>query len=370
MADNDFSQFWFSSLDSNEFDIKYEETKKMDTTKQEILDLVLKVSIEKNLFSLRKPLLQLGAVQYIDDYQYASKEGFCSELQNAFDTTESRQLFLDMALGMAVEKEIPSLIKDFIQLGGNPNCIYPDDSTPLLLCAANKNLNCFEELIKNEAKIEKILLYVVIESAQNLPMIGRLMKLKPDMFNVLDIRSKTNPLLVALLYNKPKVLDYLFTQIDPSLIYEMVEHCLPLHRAVLSGRYECVEALLQHTDYIKVNQRSLRGVQRLNGDTPLLCLARRENNNHQHFAAIGELLISQGADVYADRKEEGKNALVLASNSRQKILANKIAEKMGLFPKKETSLIQFNISYKPLYATQNNAAIPIVQASKPKMTSS
>ncbi len=182
---------------------------------------------------------------------------------------------LNLSLKIAVENDNSSLIIEVIDFGANPNCIYSDGSTPLFLCAAHDNLACFNALISKGACPEMrnarglSALHLAI-SQENLQMMQALIKLKPEIFNLLNTkgvstRKTFNPLYIAIFFDSATILRYFFTETHPALLENIISQCFPLHVATAFARLKSVEVLLE---FINVNHKNKVG------DTPLTLIAK------------------------------------------------------------------------------------------------
>lgn len=235
-----------------------------------------------------------------------------------------RQDFLQQTLRLIIEKEQPSLIKGILDLGANPNCIYQDDFTPLSLCAPHTNLDCFEMLCSNGAKVSENINMHAAVYFQNISMMKRLMEMAPDTFNILDTKEKRprqtfNPFLMAIFYESTKVLNHIFQNYSPEIVKNLRVMFFPLHYAILYRKYQSVETLLQ---FIHSNEKNK------NGDTALMLMARIPNhtsnfNLENELIAIANLLIPRGADINAFSKD-GETAYQIALNNDKPMLAKRL----------------------------------------------
>lgn len=311
-------------------------------------------------------------LDFLEDQECLSEsfltEGKLSILQNeaaqqieALDipTDFEKKEFLNQALRLVIERQQPSLIKGVLDLGANPNCIYVDDFTPLSLCAAHRNLDCFNVLSSNGASIDESLNMHAAVYFQHIPMIKKLMEMAPDKFNILDTNEKRarqtlNPFLMAIFYNANKVLNHIFNNNSPETIAKLISTFYPLHYAVIYRKPQSIETLLH---FMNVDEKNK------NGDTPLMLMARMPNyENDPNFEAtlikLTHLLIPRGADVNALSKDN-ETAYQIAFNNDKPLLAEKLAQA-------NRARIRFNISQSTRKSKHSSLSpeAPIEQDSK------
>lgn len=255
-----------------------------------------------------------------------------------------KQEQLDLGLRFAVRNQMKLLISKLIDLGANPNCTYDDYQKPLFFCAYHGNLESFNELYSHKARLDgknaegKTVLHMAI-FFQNIPLLEKLMELEKEKFSlsnmkVLSAKDTLNPLLLAIIYERTKVLDHFFTKMQSDVLDKINAECPILDYAVRAGRYKSVETLLERK--IDVNQKNAKG------ETPLILLAKLpidldKAENQSTLIKMANLLIQKGANVQA--VSGGKSALDFAHETNKGKLAKLLTEKMSSNIKKVAPLI-------------------------------
>lgn len=246
------------------------------------------------------------------------------------DKTTEKQKLLNQFLRSAVEKNMPELIGGLVQMGADPNCTYDDNFKPLFLCAKHENLDCFEALYSNGARLDERItsgqtaLHAAI-CAGNINMLKRMVTLAPNKFNItgtteVSPKLTLNPLYVAILYDAVDVLDFIFSKSEILIIGKIISECFPLHFAVLHAKPKSMETLLK---FVPVDHKSK------SGDTPLMLLARRSSANNtpdieSRLDKIVDLLIQHNTDLDA-LSANGKNVFDIAKGNKKDNLVHKLA---------------------------------------------
>ncbi len=255
-----------------------------------------------------------------------------------------KQKSLDLGLRFAVRNQMRSLIGLLIRMGANPNCTYDDHQKPLFLCAQHGNLESFEELYFHKARLDaknvggKTALHLAV-FFQNIPMLEKLMELEKEKFSIFNMKvispkDTLNPLFLAIIYGRAKVLEHFLTKI-PSHFLDKINARQPLlHYAIYSVSYISVETLLKYN--IDVNQKNAQG------ETPLITLTKLKMDlielaNESKLIEVATLLIQKGANLEAE--SGGKCALDFARETNKGSLATILNEEMSSRLAKKAPLI-------------------------------
>lgn len=274
------------------------------------------------------------------------------------DNKAEKQKTLNQFLRVAIEKNMPDLISDLVQMGANPNCTYDDNFKPLFLCAKHEKLDCFEALYSNGARLDERITsgqtaFHAAICAGNINMLKKMLALAPDKFNMTDItvhspKHTLNPLYLAILYEAVEVLNFIFSKTPTQILVDITSKCFPLHYAVLHAKPKSVETLLK---FVRVDHKSK------SGDTPLMLVARRSSANNtadieSRLDKIVDLLIQHNADLDA-LSANGNNAFKIAKDNSKEDLAHKLA--MAAISKPNATRAtnasrkpHFNLSKKPM----------------------